>query len=230
MDIVYVCRDGENPELRYSLRSLKNVPHDKVWIIGGAPHWVSEQEVRVVRRPQMLSPYLSTRDHIRAACMNPDVSDPFQLWNDDFYAMRYIGSLHMYHRGPLSVAVENFGHSRLPWSRGLLETARMVDGLDMETSPKFYDLHLPMVIQKEAMKAALSWASHSRVDAVHVRTLYGNLIGGPGVPHHDVKMLRRTDPFPDGPWLSSGDNTFRPTVEPVLRYTFPDPIKYEGDQ
>ena len=229
MDIVYVCRDGENPELRYSLRSLKNVHHDKVWIFGGAPHWVNEDTVRVVRRPQKGSAYLSTRDHIRAACMHPDVSDPFQLWNDDFYAMRHISELLMYHRGPLSVAVENFGHSRLPWSRGLLETARMIHKANLD-NPKFYDLHIPIVVRKWPMLSALGWAKDASVDAVHVRTLYGNLIGAEGVPHHDVKMLRRTDPFPDGPWLSSGDNTFRPTVEPVLRYTFPDPIKYEGDQ
>ena len=37
-DIVYFVKDTKiNEELRYSLRSLKNFPHGKVWFYGGCP-------------------------------------------------------------------------------------------------------------------------------------------------------------------------------------------------
>ena len=40
MDIVYVVRPGdENEALRYSLRSLANIPHRTVWIAGYRPKW-----------------------------------------------------------------------------------------------------------------------------------------------------------------------------------------------
>ena len=38
MDIVYVLKNGiHGDELKYSLRSLKNFTHDKVWFYGGKP-------------------------------------------------------------------------------------------------------------------------------------------------------------------------------------------------
>ena len=37
-DVVYFVKDTkENEELRYSLRTLKNFPHAKVWFYGGCP-------------------------------------------------------------------------------------------------------------------------------------------------------------------------------------------------
>lgn len=49
MDILYLCRPGENLELRYSLRSLRNVPHGRVWIFGDCPDWVTN--VNLVHQP-----------------------------------------------------------------------------------------------------------------------------------------------------------------------------------
>jgi hypothetical protein len=53
------------------------------------------------------------------------------------------------------------------------------------------------------------------------------MVGLGGTPINDPKMMRRTETFPRGPWLSSRDNVFKSTVEPVLRYLFPDPSPYE---
>jgi len=90
-----------------------------------------------------------------------------------------------------------------------------------------YDLHVPLVVYKEPMQEALRWAEKARCDAIHVRTLYGNLVDLGGTRIRDPKMTRRSDPFPDGPWLSSSDETFRSIIEPVLRYQFPDKCDYE---
>jgi len=90
-----------------------------------------------------------------------------------------------------------------------------------------YDLHVPLIIHKTEMREALRMANDVTVDAVHLRTLYGTLAGLGGVEHCDPKLMRRSDPFPQGAWLSSSDTTFRSTVEPVLRYLFPDKSPYE---
>ena len=51
MDIVYVVGENErNESLKYSLRSLKNIPHDDVYIIGHKPAWV--KNVKYVNRIQ----------------------------------------------------------------------------------------------------------------------------------------------------------------------------------
>lgn len=229
MDAVYVCRTGENPELRYSLRTLeKNVDHGAVWIFGDAPAWVDRASVEVVQNPQKVSPYASTRSHIAKAINDPRVTSPFTLWNDDFYAMRPVNEIVLMNRGPLGKMLTDYRGPRTPWVRALHDTMRLVSGMGVK-EPLFYDLHVPIVVWKDVMEEALKIASRAREDAVHVRTIYGNLLREEGVTIEDPKMHRRTDKFPTGPWLSSSDGTFRSAVEPVLRYLFPDPCPYEKE-
>ena len=79
------------------------------------------------------------------------------------------------------------------------------------------------------MREALRLSKKVYADAIHLRTLYGVVGDIGGVERADPKMLRRSDPFPRGAWLSSSDAVFRSTVEPVLRYLFPDKSVYEKD-
>lgn len=229
MDVVYVCREGENPELMYSLRTLENVSHGKVWIFGGAPVWINPDTVEHRQRMQSGSGYSSTRGHIAAACNTPEVSDPFVLWNDDFFAMYHVGPMPVYHRGSLGAMLERFATTKTPWEKGLRETASLLEKRGLLEGAMSYDLHMPLVVHKTEMLEALRWAKNIRTDAVHLRTLYGAIADLGGVEHPDPKMMRRSSPFPRGAWLSSGDDTFRSTVEPVLRYLFPDKSDYEKE-
>lgn len=227
MDVVYVSKDGENLELMYSLRTLIHVGHDRVWVFGGAPAWINPDTVTHRKRMQAGSPYSSTRGHIKAACDTAEVSDPFLLWNDDFFAMREIGSVPVYHRGPMESMLDN--PLKTPWVKGLRETAALMKQRGMLAGAMSYDVHLPLVIHKKAMLEALRMAKNIHADAIHLRTLYGAIAGLDGIQHEDPKMMRRTDPFPSGDWLSSGNDTFRSTVEPVLRYLFPEKSPYEKE-
>ena len=227
MDIVYVTKDGENPELRYSLRSLENVGYGQVWIFGGAPSWINTPyAVQFVRNPQRGTPYSSTRSHIAAACAHPDVSDPFMLWNDDFFAMQPVGMAPYLHRGPLVDMLEEAHRHRTPWWNGIIEADVMLEKMGIE-NPLCYDIHTPIVVHKNDMMHAIRLAKKARHDTFALRTVYGNIANLGGTPINDPKMMHRNDLFPRGPWLSSRDNTFRSTVEPVLRYLFPDPSPYE---
>lgn len=230
MDIIYVTRDGENPELRYSLRTLSNLERfDRVWVFGDAPTWVDISTLTYVNRRQVGSPYASVRAHIKAACDTPEISDPFMLWNDDFYLMRPLIEVPVYHRGSLEEVVKLAEGLRTPWGKGLKATADFMAKNRMLEGAMSYDTHLPLIVHKAPMREALKRASHVTADAVHVRTLYGAIADLGGEYHVDPKMLRKSDPFPPGVWLSSGNDTFRTPVEPVLRYLFPDPSPYEKD-
>jgi hypothetical protein len=227
MDAVYLSKDGENPELRYSLRTLeRNVPHDTVWVFGGAPTWLNPDTAIHIVSPQQPTPYSSTRKHLKAALDNPDVSDPFMLWNDDFYAMQPVVSVPPMHRGRMSAALGGT-RSMTPWFKGLQGTMQFLNHRLDIPEPLSYDLHVPIVVKKDEMREALNLSKSVKADAVHLRSIYGNLarLGGSAVK--DPKMVRRNDPFPRGPWLSSSPDTFRSTVEPVLRYLFPDSSIYE---
>jgi len=86
MDVVYILRAWYDNclELRYSLRSLENIEHWKVFIIGYKPDWITN----VVHIPAE-DPYeiksLNALHKINIACKDERVSDDFILMNDDFY-------------------------------------------------------------------------------------------------------------------------------------------------
>jgi hypothetical protein len=223
MDVVYLTRDGENLELRYSLRTLVNVNHANVWVFGGAPYWLNKETVRHELRSNVeLSPYRATQQHMKAACLHPDVSDPFTVWNDDFFAMQPVGVIPVMNRGPLGEMVQEFAKIRTPWAQGLREVLDWA-GPDALS----FDHHQPLIIHKEPMLEALRIVSKFRQTAAHLRTVYGERAGLEGITVPDAKILRRKDPFPEGPWLSSRDSTYRGCVEPILRYMFPTPGKFE---
>ena len=51
MDFVYICKSGDNEELRYSIRSVINsFPEAKVWLVGGKPNWYSGDFIEVDQR------------------------------------------------------------------------------------------------------------------------------------------------------------------------------------
>ena len=61
MDIVYVIKDCSFcEELTYSLRSLVNVPHDNVIIIGGLPKNIDENKIVHIPFIQKGSKYQNT--------------------------------------------------------------------------------------------------------------------------------------------------------------------------
>jgi hypothetical protein len=96
--------------------------------------------------------------------------------------------------------------------------------------PLSYDLHIPIMVKKAEMREALRLSKGVRADAIHLRSIYGNLAEIGGRVSDDPKMIRRNDPFPRGSWLSSSPETYRSTVEPVLRYLFPHGSIYERIQ
>ena len=91
MDIVYICRDGDNEELRYSIRSaVKNLPHDNLWVVGGKPDWYSGPYIEV---PQDKAYYRNARTNIRTIIKSNKISNTFILMNDDFFIMNKVDSL-----------------------------------------------------------------------------------------------------------------------------------------
>lgn len=52
-DIVYFVKESKtNEELRYSLRTLKNFPHRKVWFYGGCPEGLKPDQYVYVEQDQ----------------------------------------------------------------------------------------------------------------------------------------------------------------------------------
>jgi hypothetical protein len=116
---------------------------------------------------------------------------------------------------------------RTAWTKGLNATAATLKRLGKRDNALSYSIHLPLIIHKAKMMEAIRLANEVSAVHVHLRTLYGVTADLGGEEYVDPKVLRRGDPFPRGPWMSSSPDSFRTSVEPVLRYLFPDESSFE---
>ena len=223
MDLVYICRDGDNEELRYSIRSaVANLPFDKIWVFGGKPDWYVGRHVRLKQNAQK---YDNARSNLAAICRNTDVSDDFVLMNDDFFAIRPVDEFKYYHRGTLqehaNLIKESIGYRRM-----IEDTKDVLEYLDY-SDPLSYELHLPMVMNKEKLAKVVRtmglW-----------RSVYGNMYGVGGEKHDDVKVHNHVSLDIVGnnplPYISTNDETFAGVRESLLEKLFPEPSKYEAKE
>lgn len=219
-DVVLPCRPGDNRELRYALRSIdRNFDYHHIWIVGSWPAWLRLDHPRLtaVKRPTLTPKYRTTRAHYRWACENPDVTDPWVMWNDDFYLLHPLDTLPPIHRGRCDIVTPMFAAWHSKWAIGLRETEKRLKRMMPGAVLYNYDIHTPLLVHKRQMRRALGIAEAMKIAAPHVRTLYGNLAHLGGNALHDPKVYAAKILPPNTVWLSSHENTFMTAVEPHLR-------------
>ena len=231
MDVVYPVRPGvRNEELRFSLRSLQNIPHGTVWLAGFRPPWV--QGVEHIRVRQGASKYRNSTGNIRAACAHRDVSDRFILMNDDFFILRPVDTIPTFHRGPVAAVLADYVARHGAggnYVRGMTDTLRLLENLGFD-EPLSYELHTPMIIDKARMGEALRVGAD--IPVLHKRTLYGNWCRIGGEEAADVKARSIHDRWdPDGLFLSTAPAAWKTgRVGAHVRGLFRDPSCYENDK
>ena len=232
LDLVYICRDGENEELRYSIRSaIKNLKHDNIWVVGGKPDWYTGSYIKIT---QNRSKYENARENIRAAIECNDISDDFILMNDDFFIMSRVDRLRPYYGGFVRDRIKNLlsKYSSSSYTALLNKSLRYLKQRGI-INPLNYAIHVPFVVNKkkllDILDLGLSW-----------RIIYGNLynVGGTEVlskdgESKDVKVYLRNGVIEGAKenslskkFLSSQDDSFE-TLLPMLNLKFPNPSIYE---
>lgn len=206
LDIVYVVKAKEdNEELRYSLRSLENLPHRKVFIFGYIPKWIQNVEARPMIQ-HGLNKWEKTADSLWKVANEKDLSEDFILFNDDFFVMKPVKELPYYFDRTLEERVGDFTRKNMISSY----TARLLDAtaaLKERGKPtRNYELHLPMIFNKEKYKKL--WELYPRIGAK--RSLYGNEYNVGGIQRPDCKVYQ-TYAFPNLgiDYLSTTDGSFR---------------------
>lgn len=224
-DLVYVVRPGEdNEELRYSLRSIRNLPHHTVWIFGSAPSWVSSRVGLVQLRP-LADKFANQRQSLTAAVNHPGVSRTFVLMNDDmFVTEKTEDELPVWHLGPTSAYIDHLfacGKRKNDWIEAVSATARWVGG-----DPLCYEAHIPLLFDKQRLRGVLD------AYPVNVPFAAGEVydFAKAGPRGHLGACVKATDkPFrTDVPFLSTEDWSFR--EQPVgahVRRLFPEKSEYE---
>lgn len=233
-DIVYVVgAEARNDPLHYSLRSLANLPHHRVWIAGYQPDWV--QGVTHIPVIQGRGKHANTWANWRAIAEHGP--EDFLLFNDDFFVMAPTREVPVWHRGGLDKAIAGYLNTPalVNWRRraeaartGLVQLGRNRAELN------WFELHTPMPMNRTLLRAALADLDRVR-DRAHLyyakRTWYGNHAGIGGTERSDCKT-----PHTSGkhltearftPFLSTSDRSWRGAAGDLVRATFTTPGPYE---
>lgn len=224
-DIVYILKeDAEADELRYSLRSLSNFPHGKVWFFGGQPEGLMPDKAVPLEQKGVTS-WDKVKWTIEQVCRTREVTDDFWLFNDDFFVMkpveewtpkydktiyRRIQQIEKRHGG------SSYYSSELNFVRELLTLEHL--------KTYNYAVHMPMLINKR--KALEVIRKFPRCPMF--RCVYGNYWRVGGEQMADCKITDPAQEPEDTVMLSTSDGSFRHgLVGEYIKNAFPDKCRYE---
>ena len=225
MDFVYVCREGENEELRYSIRSVvKNAPVDNIWVIGGKPDWYTGNFISVKNDSGKFN---NIKNCIKVASETDEISEDFVLMNDDFFITEKLNRVSLYYGGVLTNRhtrhQELCGPNAYATLLSKTDAALKKSGIDQ---PLNYDVHVPMVINKTKMRSIIH-------KPYAMMSYYGNLFCSDGINIEDVKiystyrLLSASSTINNGtPYFSTEDGSFN-KMQHEIKEIFPEPSIYE---
>ena len=229
IDIVYILRNDIEPqELRYSLRSLKNFPHGKVWFFGGEPAYLrADGQKYVAQRGD--TPWSRVSYTLRQVCEDNDVTEDFWLFNDDFFVMKPLQEYVPRYNGTLmehvaEVEARHGGHPSA-YTAELRQTAKALEAKGYDT--KNYACHVPILINREKALKTLNEFPFVPM----FRSLYGNQfdIGGVNLPDVKIAVINK-EPDHEAELLSTADNSWLVgKIGAYIREQFPEPCRYEED-
>jgi len=225
MDYVYICRRGENEELRYSLRSLeKNMPEGDVWVVGYRPEWYVGNFIHIENISDT-DKFINIKNCIKEILNNDLIKEDFVLMNDDFFALKKINSVTNFDGGLLEdkiIEYKNLGRSSR-YIKLLELTLKQLkqNGID---NPLDYDIHVPMLMKKSLLKEVIDLAYFPRSTYGNFAQLKRNTISDVKMYELDnVKIYSQNKNF-----ISTEDNSFRSLKKHILFKEFIDISKCEN--
>ena len=220
MDFVYICRPGDNEELRYSIRSvLSSFPDANIWVVGGKPDWYGGNYVEV---DQTLDKLENARWNMRYITYTPQINEEFILMNDDFFIMKKIDFIDTHSDGYLIDLIEEKVRNRssMGYVRQLNQTYQELKANGFE-DPKNFELHVPMPMEKSKLNEILD-------EYTLWRSGYGNTYEEFAFEMDDVKIRPSVERI-EGEFASTEEAWFHELL-PRLQKLYPTPSPLELDK
>lgn len=221
--MLYVVRRGErNEELRHSLRSLANLPHDTVHIAGHTSTWVKNVNSIYVSQYGLRKNEAAKNNLIEG--LKRISIDRVAIFNDDFFVMNPVTELQWVSNGDLErvarVRKSVYPHSR--YTKATFATLGLLKEKYGIIEAYNFDTHRPQVFDRELL---LDLLQDLEDPLIHWRTIYGNITGQTPVFGSNAK---NPPEFEGRDFLSTNDITWkRQPIGKYVRKAFPDPGKYE---
>lgn len=244
-DVLYLVKlSDDNEELKYSLRSLKNLKHSKVFIVGHKPKWINSNVVyiKTIQLKGQDNKYRNIKNNLFAAISDERLSDDFVLMNDDFFIMKPTKQIRNFYRlKPLEHYLRLYEKATpdAVYLQVIKDAIILLNSWGIYDL-KSYDLHIPMAFNKKKF-LALSEKMPKSATYSHIRSIYGNYyhIGGRAV--QDAKIIYDKESTPKNAgytsilkyysrrFLSTIDESFKnKKVGEYIRLHFPEKSVYES--
>lgn len=224
MDCVYICRPGDNEELRYSIRSVvQNLPHKDIWVIGYKPKWYVGNFIPV---ENTTTKFENIRIALKTAAEDQRISNDFILMNDDFFVINPVKTVVPLHGGLLIDKINRYRDILGPnrYVTILENTYKFLIKSKIE-NPLDYDIHTPMPMNKNNVLKIINRKHFPR-------SLYGNIFNIGGELIKDVKVYPKDNLMwqeidINSSYLSAQDDSFDIIYNEKLKQMFNKPSKYE---
>jgi hypothetical protein len=230
LDYVYICRDGDNEELRYSIRSVaKYMPPGKIWVVGGKPDWYTGNYIRVA---QHKSKYHNARVALKTIARSLEISEDFVLLNDDFFVVQKVNKIKTYHGGELYKKVDRYKDfaPRSIYTGMIDRTLNTLQRAHGILEPLDYELHVPLPMTRGGLMHVLNYSD------MLWRSAYGNLFNVGGSQIVDVKIYADSHKeygsynYKDKvcPYVSTEDASFNFVYHSLLKGLLSEPSPFEN--
>ena len=202
--VFYVYKKTWSRELAYSIKSLKNVEHDSVYIIGDKPDYDVPATI-IAPEPHYMShsPYMDVFMKHYMACLEIDAEWLLAMADDVFLLEPY--DFQMYDRGSLTDHIAERRRND-PYKQMLQNTYDYLTAQGETT--KDYTTHTPFLYNRKNLLALIEQVmpeiKHGK--SLSIRTLYGNIFSVPSETIQDVKNPRGK--LRDLPIISTNEHTF----------------------
>ncbi|QDZ10527.1 hypothetical protein [Devosia ginsengisoli] len=222
MDVVIPYRSTpEDFELRYALRSLPNVPHDRVIVAGDKPVIISKA-VQHVPVGRVEDRYQSSTANIVAAIHGAGVQGEFIVMHDDIFVLRPWSFRHEH-----LCTIDEYlkGGQATGRYRAYVESTQDILRSKGIAEPLWFGLHTPTVYDALRLADLVDgFAGHRYL----LRTLYYNLFPAPSERRRDVKTRVWRAPPAGADVLSVSDDCARTAgFRAWATAQFPDKCRYE---
>lgn len=217
---VYICRQGDNEELRYSIRSVLNsFPDASICLIGGKPEWYHGDYIPVQDSGNKFD---NITNCYKAIVGSDQIDEYFVLMNDDFYILKQTDSIPLFYDGTLSNKIDNhmLKYGMSAYARVLVKAKKDLIKAGI-LDPLCYDVHMPMIFNK----TMLSYLDHTNNAP---RSTYGNMYNLGGINIKDVKIYHNSyiDDISELSFISTEDDSFN-LIRDKLSIMFPDKSIFE---
>lgn len=221
MDVVYPYRRSSGDvELRYSLRSLVNVPHGRVIVSGELPY--NRFDVTRVVVPRSPVRYEASTRNIYEACQRAVQTDKVIVMNDDIFVLKPWTFRHE-HRCTIQEYLDS-GMPKGDYRVHIEATAEILKAHGID-DPLFFGLHTPTVYDRLTLiNVVKEFKGHKYL----LRTLYYNLFAQKSVKRDDVKVRVWNGEPEHSDVLSISDScAYDPGFLSWIANRFPDKSIYE---